>query len=393
MTTERTATGPQDATSAEAAPAGRPAPRLLIIGAGFAGVWAAIAAAESGAADGAVQIDLVNPTDRFVVRPRLYEADPGDKTVPLREVLEPRGVGLITARATDIDVDGRTVLVVDGHGDERRLPYDRLILAAGSRLVRPPIDDTHLDDIDTLDGAAALDGRLAQLGPDGTIAVVGAGFTGIELATELPSRVPSARITLIDRAEELGAALGPGPRPEIQAALDELGVEVRTGVGVTSYDGTTLELSDGTSLGADVVVWTAGMSASPLTAMISTDVDPLGRLAVDQYLRVDGAPSVFAAGDTAAPLDESGHTVAQSAQHAIPQGTCAGRNAVADLLGGNLSELATLPYGTCLDLGAAGAVYTEGWDRRVVLVGAEAKALKRDINTVWLYPPLGVANA
>ncbi|MEM9134766.1 MAG: hypothetical protein AAGE88_20635 [Actinomycetota bacterium] len=83
----------------------------------------------------------------------------------------------------------------------------------------------------------------------------------------------------------------------------------------------------------------------------------------------------------------SGHVVAQSAQHAIPQGTCAGRNAVADLVGAELTELRTLPYGTCLDLGAAGAVFTEGWDRRVVLVGDEAKALKRDINTAWIYPP------
>ncbi|MEM9650582.1 MAG: FAD-dependent oxidoreductase [Actinomycetota bacterium] len=372
-------------------------PRLLIVGGGFAGVWAALAAAETAAALGPVQIDLINPDDRFVVRPRLYEAAPEEKTVPLRDILEPVNVGHIRATVTHIDVDARTVTVInqpgpadssdDGGGDEEMLAYDRLILAAGSRLNRPPIDDTHLDNIDTLAAAEALEQRLDALGSDATVAVVGAGFAGVELAAELPARVPSATVMLLERSEKLSPSLGDGPRPAIQDAMDRLGVEVRTGVSVLAYNGETVSLSDGSSLPADVVVWTAGISASPLTVLVSPNLDRLGRLAVDQHLQVPDAPAVFAAGDTAAPLDQSGHTVAQSAQHAIPQGTCAGRNAVADLHGVPLTELQTLPYGTCLDLGAAGAVFTEGWDREVVLVGDDAKALKRDINTIWLYPP------
>ena len=85
---------------------------------------------------------------------------------------------------------------------------------------------------------------------------------------------------------------------------------------------------------------------------------------------------------------ETVRDVAQSAQHAIPQGLCVGHNVVADLFGGDLTELQTLPYGTCLDLGEAGAVYTEGWERQVVLVGDDAKALKRAINEEWIYPPI-----
>ncbi|MEM7340392.1 MAG: FAD-dependent oxidoreductase [Actinomycetota bacterium] len=362
-------------------------PRLLVLGAGFAGVWAAIAAAETAAAAGPVRIDLVAPTDRFVPRPRLYERSPAETTVALADVLTPRGVGHIRATATGIDTGARTVTVTDDDGDERRLDYDRLILATGSQLNRPPIDDTHLHDVDTLAAAEALDQRLSELDSGATIAVVGAGFTGIELATELPARVPTANVVLLEKSDQIGRPLGDDARPAIEAAIDELGVDVRTGVMVRAYDGTRVELADGASFPADVVVWTTGMRASPLTAAISDDLDPLGRLSVDQNLRVHDAPEVFAAGDTAAPLDESGHTVAQSAQHAIPQGACAGRNAVADLVGAPLAELQTLPYGTCLDLGAAGAVFTEGWDRKVVLVGDEAKALKRDINTVWIYPP------
>ncbi|MEO1063368.1 MAG: FAD-dependent oxidoreductase [Actinomycetota bacterium] len=379
-------TSPQPRTG-EPTRADAEVPRLLIVGGGFAGVWAALAAAESAATHGDVRIDLINPIDHFVPRPRLYESAPGETTVPLADILTPRDICHIRATATDIDVDAKAVTVIDDRGEEQQLPYDRVILATGSRLNRPPIDDAHLDDIDTLAAAQTLDERLGRLPAGATIAVIGAGFTGIELASELPARVPSANVVLLDRSDQLGSQLGPGPRPEIEAALEALNVDTRTGVTVTAYDGSHLDLSDGRSLAADIAVWTAGMSASPLTASISEDLDPLGRLAVDQCLRVRDASSVFAAGDTAAPLDESGHVVAQSAQHAIPQGACAGRNAVADLFGAELTELQTLPYGTCLDLGTAGAVFTEGWDRQVVLVGEEAKALKRDINTKWIYPP------
>ncbi|MEM9610322.1 MAG: FAD-dependent oxidoreductase [Actinomycetota bacterium] len=362
-------------------------PRLLVLGGGFAGVWAAIAAAETAAALGPVQIDVVSPDDRFVPRPRLYERAPAETARPLREILEPRGIGHLRARATDIDTAGQTVTIVDDAGTEDELLYDRLILATGSQLRRPPIDAAHLHDIDTLPAAEALDRRLAELPEHATVVVVGAGFVGIELACELPTRVPSAHVVLLERSDVIAPELGANPRPEIEAALHELKIETRTGVTIAGFDGSTVTLDDGGSFPADVVVWTAGMSASPLTATLSTDLDPLGRLDVDQYLRVQDVPFVFAAGDTAAPLDEAGHPVAQSAQHAIPQGSCAGRNAVADLHGVELIELTTLPYGTCLDLGAAGAVFTEGWERQVRLVGDDAKAIKNDITTTWLYPP------
>ncbi|MEM9516207.1 MAG: FAD-dependent oxidoreductase [Actinomycetota bacterium] len=362
-------------------------PRVLILGGGFAGVWAAIAAAQTAAAHArGVQIDLVSPSDQFVPRPRLYEADPVQTTLALKEILEPRGIGHIHGRAVAIDQEAQTVAIIDRDGAERDLPFDRLVLATGSQLKRPPIDDTHLHNIDTLGAAEALDDRLAQLHDGATVVVVGAGFTGIELACELPARVPSAHIVLLERADEIAPEMGPHPRPVIQAALDELNIDTRTSVTITGYDGTTVELADGSSFQADVVVWTAGLSASPLAASVSTDLDSLGRLRVDQRQRVQDTPAVFAAGDTAAPLDDSGHTVAQSAQHSMPQGQFAGHNAVADICGAELRELSTLPYGTCLDLGAAGAVFTEGWDRAVKLVGDDAKALKRDINTVWLYP-------
>lgn len=368
---------------------------IAIVGGGFAGVWSAIAAAElrDKASANDVEIDLINPRDVLVIRPRLYEAEPGGKTVPLASVLDPIGVRHRLASVTDIDPEASTLSMVDPGGRTTTSGYDRLVLAAGSRLVDPPIDRTNLDDIDTVEAAVALDERLRELEAGSTIVIVGAGFTGIELATELAERAPGCRLKLVERSDMIGPELGPGPRPVIAEALHDLGVEVSTGLSLDGYDGETARLSDGSSFAADVVVWTAGMRASDLTARVGGRCDELGRLVVDQQLRVTGVPGLFAAGDTAAPRDSVGHVVIQSCQHAMPQGTCAGYNAMADLLGLPLRDLELNPYRTCLDLGPAGAVYTEGWDREVKLTGAEAKAIKHNINTERIYPRTGEARA
>ena len=135
------------------------------------------------------------------------------------------------------------------------------------------------------------------------------------------------------------------------------------------------------------------MLASPLTEEIPGERDRLGRLIVDEYLRVPTAPDVYAAGDTAAAVAEDGHFVMQSCQHAVPLGKFAGYNAAADLLGLPQAPFAPTPYATCLDLGAAGAVATNGWDREVQMTGNEAKTLKQQINAEWIYPPVDDAEA
>lgn len=87
-----------------------------------------------------------------------------------------------------------------------------------------------------------------------------------------------------------------------------------------------------------------------------------------------------------------GHAVTQSCQHAVPLGKFAGRNVAADLLGMDLVPFAPDPYVTCLDLGPAGAVVTSGWDRQVQATGQEAKRLKEQINSEWIYPPVDDAH-
>jgi NADH dehydrogenase len=130
------------------------------------------------------------------------------------------------------------------------------------------------------------------------------------------------------------------------------------------------------------------MRANPLTAGLGVECDRLGRLPVDDYLRVVGVSDVFAAGDVAAARMDDTHMSVMSCQHGRPMGRYAGYNVVSDLLGEPMLALRIPWYVTVLDLGPAGAVYTEGWDRRVVATGEDAKATKRTINGSRIYPPL-----
>lgn len=378
---------------------------VVVIGGGFAGVWAAAGAVrarrEAGATEEAVTVTLVSAADDLTIRPRLYEDDAQGKRVALDRVLGPIGVRRVAATVTGIDTAARTVTALGRDGSTLELNYDRLVLASGSRVLTPPVEGArHLFDVDTLPAAAALESHLRRLGttPGGderfTAVVVGAGFTGLEVATELPTRLRAAaggrevRVVLVERAVAVGPELGPGPRPEILAALDHAGVEVLLGTSLQSLDPQRAVLSDGTVIPTRTVVWTAGMRASALTELIPGTRDAIGRLAVDEHLRVIGVDGVYAAGDTAAAVAEGGQVVMQSCQHAVPQGKLAGANVGADALGLPLVPFAPNPYVTCLDLGPYGAVLTTGWDRTVAQTGAEAKKLKHTINSEWIYPPV-----
>jgi NADH dehydrogenase len=182
--------------------------------------------------------------------------------------------------------------------------------------------------------------------------------------------------------------MGPAPRPLIEKALREAGVETRLGVDVSALNESGVTLSDGQSIESATVIWTAGFRASPLTAQIPAERDRSGRLVVDRNLRVAEVPTIFAAGDTAnAATDDLGHRALMSCQHANRLGACAGYNAAADLLGVKLEPYRQKNYVTCLDLGPSDAVFTRGWDAVVEMSGDEAKAMKREINTQWIYPP------
>jgi NADH dehydrogenase len=381
--------------------------RLVIIGAGFAGMYAALSSARlrdiQGVSPDDLEIALIAPEPTLVVRPRLYEPKPETLTAPLLDVLNAIDVDYIQGSAETINTDARTVQITTPKGSRKTLSYDRLVVATGSRLFRPNIPGLaeHGFSVDSLDDAIALDRHLHGLadrpainGRD-TVVVAGGGFTGIEAATGLPARLREilgnearTRVIIVERNNAIAPDMGVGPRPVIEEALRELRVETRLGAGVASLDESGVTLSTGEHIETETVVWAAGIRAAPLTAQIPAERDNFGRLLVDRDLRVPSVPGVFATGDAArAASDDVGNYALMSCQHATRMGAFAGNNAAAELHGVPTKPYHQEGYVTCLDLGEAGALFTRGWEREVTMVGGIAKKTKQDINTVWIYPP------
>lgn len=367
---------------------------VLVVGAGFAGFWAAVAARRVGGPG--LPVTLVSREAVLQLRPRLYEAEPHRLGVDLRPLLDLVGVEFVPGEAVGVDTVACVVHLADGG----RLRYERLVVATGSAMHRPAVPGAgSAYSIDTVTEAVAFDRRLAVLAARDSapaLVVVGGGFTGIELALELRDRLAGhgagpnaerARVVLVDRAPCVGPDLGPGPRPVIEQALARDRVELRLGTGVAAIGADHVVLGDGATVEAEAVVLTTGMTAAGFTRHIPCERDELGRVLVDRTLRAPDVPHVFVAGDAACAVDGDGHRVLQSCQHALQLGRFAGDNAARDLLDLPALPYEQPPYVTCLDLGRYGAVATRGWDRTVRLSGARAKVVKRRINTVDISPP------
>jgi NADH dehydrogenase len=370
-------------------------------------MWSALGAARvldnEGRTDGSVEIALIAPEPTLHVRPRLYEIGAAQMKAPLKDIFDEVGVRFIQGTVWRIRTDENEVDVIGSDGTASTMTYDRLVLATGSRLFTPAIPGLreHSFNVDQVSDAARLEAHIKALAslPDtparNTVIVAGGGFTGIETAAEMPARLRAAlgnntnvNVIIVEQADNIGPDLGPGPRPVITQALGELGVTWRVGAAVMEIDADGLTTSTGERIDSKTVIWTAGARASALTEQIPAERDRLGRLHVDRNLRVIGLDNVFATGDVAyAATDDEGHHAAMSCQHAMNLGRSSGHNVAADLLGLPAIPYSQRRYVTCLDLGPWGAVYTEGWDRVVKLVGAEAKQLKHKINTEWIYPP------
>ena len=380
--------------------------RIVVVGAGFAGLWSAVGAArkldELRVPTDQVEVVVINGTPYHSIRVRNYEQPLDDTLVPLSDVLDPVGVRWIQGIVRSVDLSTHQV-EIDVDGQVQWLDYDRLILAAGSELVRPGIPGLRefAFDVDTFQGAGKLQEHLLQLPrlPESAgrllVVVVGAGLTGIELAAELPARLRRVvgdsgrnpvRVILADRSAKIGQAMG-GAQPVIEEALNALGVELLPGVALGAVTRDGILLTGGKRIDAATIVWCGGMRASSLTEQFPVMLDPFGRVPVDSFLRLDNVPGVFAAGDCARILIDGARPSVMSCQHGRPMGRYAGHNAVCDLLGLPMLPLHIDWYTTILDLGPWGAVYTEGWDRRLASQGDDAKQTKRTINCERIYPP------
>jgi NADH dehydrogenase len=383
--------------------------RILVLGGGFAGLWSAVGAArkldELGYGPNTAEVTLVNRDAFHNIRVRNYEADLTAVRVPLDDVLGPIGVQRVEGEVVSIDLPGQTVAVTTASGPQV-LPYDRLVCALGSQLLRPNVPGlaAHGFDVDTYNGAARLNAHLQSLPSwpaspgQWTVVVVGAGLTGIEAATEMPGKLRAVlaqanttrpcRVILADHHPWVGSDMGEFARPVIEEALAALGIETRLGIDIASISPSGVMLTSGEEIPASTVVWCAGMRANPMTRLFPVEHDRFGRMPVDAFMRVKGVAHVFAVGDVAWAMMDERHASVMSCQHGRPMGRFAGHNVVCDLFGVPMLPLRLAWYVTVLDLGPWGAVYTEGWDRQVVTTGGAAKQTKQVINGQRIYPPL-----
>jgi len=384
------------------------AQHIVIIGAGFAGLMAALSAArlrdEKGVSPEDLKITVVSPEPALIVRPRLYEPHPDTMVAPLGELFAVTDIAFHAGCVDALDAEREMVTVVGTDGTPASLFYDRLIIAAGSHGFQPPIPGLSEfgHSVTDRDGAVELHKHLHGLSKRpssaarNTVVVGGGGFTGIEVATEMPGRLrdilgqnEAVRVVIVERGPFVAPDMGAEPRPYIEARLRDLDIETMLGSGIARLDEGSVTLENGERIETETVIWSAGMRASALTAQLPADRDNLGRILVEPNLRVPGCPRIFATGDTAkAATDDKGNFSLMSCQHARRLGSFAGHNAAADLLGEPTLPYDQPAYVVCLDLGPDTAIFARGWSPRTVeLTGADAKKVKMDINAVWIYPP------
>ncbi|WBB63905.1 FAD-dependent oxidoreductase [Streptomyces sp. WMMC500] len=288
--------------------------RIVVVGAGYTGMFAAVRTAHRTRRLGA-RITLVNPSPRFTERLRMHQVAAGQRLADHRiaDLLAGTGVEFVEGRAVAIDPRARRVTVErtarGGSGDgpaARRgvtdVPYDTLVYALGSvtDVTRVPGADTHAVTLDDPRAAHAFGVRLAALAAaGGRVTVSGGGLTGVEAAAELAESHPGLEVTLLSRGVP-GAMMGDRARAHLDRALARLGVTVRAGADVTKVLPGAVELAGGEQVPSDLTLWTAGVRVSGLAARAGIETDARGLVVVDDRLRSVSHPEVYAIGDAAA---------------------------------------------------------------------------------------------
>jgi NADH dehydrogenase len=359
-------------------------PRILIVGAGFAGYQTArtLSRLTRGRAD----ITLLNPTDYFLYLPLLPQVaagilEPRRVTVSLSGTL--RHVRLVLGEADGIDLDARTVHYTGPEGQGGTLGYDRLVLAVGSvnKLLPIPGVSEYAHGFRGLPEALYLRDHvtrqieLAAAAEDSescsercTFVVVGAGYTGTEVAAQgqllTDALVRDQPLRQGMRPRWLLLDVAPRVMPEMDERLSRTadrvlrrrGVDVRMGTSVKEATHDGVLLTDGEFVATRTLVWCVGVRPDPLVESIDRPLER-GRLLVDPYLQVPGHPEVFACGDAAAvpDLEKPGQYTPMTAQHAWRHGKVCAHNVAASLGFGSRRVYRHRDLGFVVDLGGVQA--------------------------------------
>lgn len=360
-------------------PPNRSKPHVVIIGAGFGGLYAARALKSAP-----VEITVIDRRNHHLFQPLLYQVataglSPGDIAYPVRAVLaKQKNTRVLLEEALAIEPASRTVKLRDGG-----IPYDYLILAAGARHAYFGHDEweANAPGLKSLEDALEIRRRIllafekAERESDPsrrsgllTFVIVGGGPTGVELAgaiAEISRQVMirdfrsinpgDARIILIEGGPRILPSFPDDLSAAAEASLKNLGAEVQTNTQVNSIQ-PGLVMAGGGTIRAATILWAAGVAASPLARSLGTPLDRVGRVTVQPDLSIPGHPEVFAIGDIANFPSKTGKPLPGVAPVAIQQG----RHAAANILRSIRSEK-PLPFryydkGTLATIGRAAGV-------------------------------------
>jgi NADH dehydrogenase len=376
--------------------------RVVVAGGGFAGFTAARTL--SRIARSAVEIVLINPNDYFLYFPLLPEVaagilDPRKVAIPLADCSEVRH---LLATVDSVDVQNRTVKCTDAESSRRDLGYDRLVIAVGSvnKLLPVPgvaeyahgfrsiaealyLRDHLIRQIELADATDDPQEREARC----TFVVVGAGYTGTEVAAQGQLLTLAARKCrpgvrdqpirwiLVDLAPRILPELDERLSRIAHRTLAERGMEILTGTSVAEATSEGVKLSTGEFVPTRSLIWCVGVRPDPLVESLGLPTEK-GRLLVDKYLNVPGHPEIFACGDAAAvpDLTRPGNYTAMTAQHATRQGKRAAYNIAASYGHGERRPYKHSDLGFVVDLGDAQAAANP---LGVPLSGLAAKVVTR----------------
>ena len=331
-------------------------PRVVVVGGGFGGLRAAFALAHQP-----LRVTLVDRTNHHTFQPLLYQVataglSPAEIAAPIRWILRrARNTEVLLGEVQDFDLERRLVKAAD-----LELPYDYLIVAAGVRHAYFGRDEWEpfAPGLKTIEDALEIRRRVllafelaerrtasGEAPMDLNFVIVGGGPTGVELAgtlAEIARHALRNEFTKIDAKRARIILLEGGPRvlPSYAESLSRsaeeqlrgLGVEVRTSAPVTRIEAAAV-WTGATRIPAAVILWAAGVAASPLGKKLNAPLDRAGRVLVNPDLSIPGHPEVFVVGDLAALQDEKGRWLPGVAPVAMQQGAAVARNILRDLRG------------------------------------------------------------
>jgi NADH dehydrogenase len=338
--------------------------RILILGGGFAGLAAAMELDKRIAGDPDIEVTVVNRENFFLFTPMLHEVAASDLDLttivnPARKML--RRVNFFAGEVLQIDLPGKKVMVAHGFDHHRHtLDYDFLLVGLGSVTNfygLPGLEERSLTMKSLSDAMRLRNHLIAHLEeadseccqvkqPLLTFVVAGGGFAGVETLAGINDFVRGAIRSYPRLREEMlrVVLVHPGPfiLPELgeklgryaEKKLAERKVEIRLNTKVEAFTERGVQLSDGTTIWSNTLVWTAGTSANPLLKDLPCSKDR-GRMVVNEYFEIPGWPNVWALGDCAAvPNPQTGTYHPPTAQHALRQGRTLAGNIIAAIRGG-----------------------------------------------------------